>query len=83
MSKQVVGVRIELRDIKPKIWRRVVVPVTTTLEMLHQLIQVAFGWWNYHMWEFRIQGNSFMEPEIIDEYFKYEEIYDASEHDLK
>lgn len=83
MSKQVVGVRIELKYIEPKIWRRVVVPVTTTLEMLHEIIQVAFGWGNCHLWEFEIKGNSYMAPEVLNELFEFEEFYDTSDYDLK
>lgn len=33
---------IELRHLKPKIWRRVLVPETITLQRLHGVILAAF-----------------------------------------
>ncbi|WP_147477526.1 plasmid pRiA4b ORF-3 family protein, partial [Pseudomonas avellanae] len=35
---------IELKEIKPKVWRRVVVPETITLVKLHAVIQWVMGW---------------------------------------
>jgi Plasmid pRiA4b ORF-3-like protein len=45
---------IELRDLKPAIWRRVLVPQSVTLAKLHQVIQIAMGWTNSHLREFTI-----------------------------
>jgi hypothetical protein len=45
---------IELRDLKPAIWRRVLVPQSVTLAKLHQVIQIAVGWTNSHLHEFTI-----------------------------
>jgi hypothetical protein len=36
--------RIELEDIEPLIWRRVAVPVSMNLEVVHSLIQAAVRW---------------------------------------
>ena len=81
MSELVVGVRIELRNIRPKIWRRVVVPVSTTLFTLHETIQVAFGWWNYHLWDFEVQGENFGPPS--DDHFSWDlPMHDAMDFDL-
>ncbi|TAV38807.1 plasmid pRiA4b ORF-3 family protein [Rhizobium ruizarguesonis] len=54
-----VQVRISLDEIKPKIWRRLVLPSDWTLEQLHLAIQAAFNWWNYHLYEFHIGGLRF------------------------
>lgn len=48
--------KVQLRFIRPPIWRRVVLPDNATLGDLHQVIQVAMGWQNYHMHSFRIGG---------------------------
>ena len=40
---------IELRDLKPAIWRRVLVPQSVTLAKLHQVIQIAMGWTTSHL----------------------------------
>lgn len=46
--------RIELRRIQPKIWRRIEVPSTYTFWDLHSAIQDAMGWSDSHLHEFRV-----------------------------
>lgn len=54
-----VQIRISLDEIEPEIWRRIVVPVNWNLQQLHLTIQAAFNWWNYHLHEFRIEGQRY------------------------
>jgi Plasmid pRiA4b ORF-3-like protein len=67
--------KIILQEIKPPIWRRIQVP-DCTLADLHEIIQAAMGWENYHMHQFRINGKRYgmpdpdgleFGPKIIDE----------------
>lgn len=44
--------KVSLKNSKPPIWRRVLVPAGMELEALHQVIQVAFGWENSHLHQF-------------------------------
>ena len=44
--------RVELLDIEPPIWRRIRVPTNLPLEGLHDVIQIAMGWLDYHLHEF-------------------------------
>ncbi len=53
--------KITLLDIKPAIWRRIQVP-DCTLADLHEYIQAAFGWWNYHLHQFLIDGERYGPP---------------------
>ena len=39
-----------------QVWRQIVLPLNTTFDQLHQVIQIAFGWQNYHLHEFFIYG---------------------------
>ncbi|CAM3920035.1 hypothetical protein CCOS865_00926 [Pseudomonas reidholzensis] len=55
--------RIELEDIEPKIWRRVVVPDTITLTRLHKVIQAAMGWQDCHLHEFHIGAERYSVPD--------------------
>lgn len=55
--------KISLRGITPPIWRRVIVDGATTLDELHEVIQAAFGWWNYHLYEFEIGSSSYGIPD--------------------
>jgi Plasmid pRiA4b ORF-3-like protein len=45
---------VELADIEPRIWRRVVVADTTPLPLLHRVLQIIFNWKDYHLHEFKI-----------------------------
>lgn len=36
------------------VWRRVIVPVNRNFNELHEIIQIAFGWENNHLYEFYI-----------------------------
>jgi Plasmid pRiA4b ORF-3-like protein len=51
---EIATVRIELRDSNPVIWRQVEVPTSITLKVLHNVIQAAMGWFDYHLWEFTV-----------------------------
>lgn len=46
--------KISIKDAKPPIWRRVVVPGSMTLAKLHLVIQVSMGWLNAHLHQFSI-----------------------------
>lgn len=43
---------ITLREVHPPIWRRVHVRADLTLTDLHDVIQIAMGWENHHLWRF-------------------------------
>ena len=45
-------IKIELIDSEPQIWRRIIVPAEITFKRLHDTIQFAMGWWDYHLYEF-------------------------------
>ena len=53
--------RISLDEIKPPIWRRLVVPASITLDLLHDVFQVVMGWEDYHLHEFTIGGRRYTE----------------------
>lgn len=65
--------KITLLDIKPAIWRRIQVPDCTPAD-LHEYIQAAFGWWNYHMHQFDIDGERYGPPAPEDMDFGLEMI---------
>ena len=59
--------RVALRDIRPPVWRRVLVPGDVTLAELHEVVQDVMGWLDYHLWEFTVDGEIYTTPSI-DEY---------------
>ena len=62
MSERVARLRIELQELEPKIWRRVDMPLSTTLEALHEAIQMTMGWTFSHLWEFDLDGRCYGDP---------------------
>jgi hypothetical protein len=52
-------VKIALRGARPPIWRRLEVPSSITLYRLHQSIQAAFGWADYHLWVFETPADHY------------------------
>ena len=55
--------RIELLDVAPTVWRRLIVPETIKLPKLDRAIQTAFGWTNSHLHEFIIGGVEYAHPD--------------------
>ncbi|MBX7255885.1 MAG: hypothetical protein K1Y02_05955 [Candidatus Hydrogenedentes bacterium] len=70
---EVFQIKITLDDIKPPIWRRVLLPGNASLADLHFLIQDAMGWENGHLHEFEIAKKSYgpmndeLDTEWLDE----------------
>lgn len=48
-APEVYQLKIRLLGISPMIWRRVLVPASTTLRELHGVLQVAMGWEGIHL----------------------------------
>jgi pRiA4b ORF-3-like protein len=61
-ADQIATVRIELVDTDPPIWREVEVPSSISLKTLHAVIQAAFRWENYHLWEFSLGKRRYGPP---------------------
>ncbi len=62
VARQLV-LRVVLAHSRPAIWRSIVIPEAFTLEQLHRVVQLAFSWLDYHLYEFRIAGRRFQRPE--------------------
>lgn len=55
----ILQLRVDLRGAKPPIWRRLQVPGDITLATLHDVLQTAFAWSDYHMHAFETPYGSF------------------------
>jgi hypothetical protein len=55
--------RITLLDVRPPIWRRILIPGDATLAEVHETIQHAMGWTNSHLHEFDIRGRRYGMPD--------------------
>ena len=62
--------RAWLVDSEPEIWRTLVLDPRLTLEQLHTVLQIAFGWQNCHMHQFHEEdGRRYTTPVSFDRDF--------------
>lgn len=61
-SERVLHLHLSLRDIEPRIWRRIVVRESMWLSRLHDAIQVAFGWFDYQVHRFTVNDIPYGNP---------------------
>lgn len=54
--------RVVIKGIEPPVWRSIQVPESATLHRLHQVMQVAMGWANSHLFLFHVGGKVYGEP---------------------
>ena len=76
-STSVLQFKATLHEAKPPIWRRFTIPADKTLEDLHDVLQVLFGWVDYHLREFQIASKSYGLPDP-DEEFENEKLDDSN-----
>lgn len=62
MTEPIARIRIVLQDSRPEIWRRLDVPLSTTLLSLHDMIQIAFDWTDSHLFVFEADGKRYGIP---------------------
>jgi hypothetical protein len=60
---EIYQIKVTLLGTRPSIWRRLLVPAGLTLGQLHDVLQLAMGWQNCHMHEFRIGQKRFGTPD--------------------
>ena len=56
-SPAVLQIRIDLNEAQPPIWRRLNLRADLTLDVVHQVIQDAFGWADSHLHRFALGGS--------------------------
>jgi hypothetical protein len=61
-AKDIYQIKVTLLGTKPPIWRRLLVPAELTLAQLHDVLQIAMGWQNGHMHQFRLGRRYFGRP---------------------
>jgi len=77
--------KIQIKGIsKPPVWRKIAIPSNFTFQRFHDVIQVAFGWEDYHLFEFKdkeFQSNIRISVPVEDNFFDpdfFAEAKDAS-----
>ena len=55
--------KVVLLECRPPIWRRLQVPGSIRLSRLHDVIQIAMGWEDYHLHEFYLGDMRWADPD--------------------
>jgi len=58
-GQSVFRLRIQLQDVEPVVWRRVLVPGSVRLAKLSEMLLAAMGWTNSHLHAFRVGDKHF------------------------
>jgi len=64
----VIDAHVVIRDIEPKIWRRLLLPLDLNLAQFHEVLQASFGWTDSHLHQFNIGGLNYGAPEFEGEF---------------
>jgi hypothetical protein len=70
-------IKVTLEGIRPPVWRRLLVQSDISLGELHDIIQAAFGWLDYHLHQFIVGDTYFGVPD--PDYLGYVEMHDEEE----
>jgi len=65
-------IKVTIMNTEPPVWRRLRIPGSITFSQLHRIIQVAFGWLDYHLFRFEFEDAIVVEG---DPDFPVSEIY--------
>jgi hypothetical protein len=58
-SRKTYQIKVSIAGSDPMIWRRLALSGDMTLDVLHRVIQVAFGWEDCHLHEFEAKGRRY------------------------
>jgi hypothetical protein len=61
-SSKVYQLKISLKRVRPPIWRRVLIPATTRLGLLHEIIQIVMNWDGDHLHAFSVGDEQYGDP---------------------
>lgn len=77
VSERLYQFKITLLDSPTPIWRRIQVK-DSTLDKLHERIQTAMGWTNSHLHLFKIDGENYGDPDLLNDGFENFECIDST-----
>lgn len=52
----IVQIKVQLREVRPAVWRRIQIPATATMSDLHEVLQEVLGWTDSHLHEFEVDA---------------------------
>ena len=67
IKPQLLQFRLSVKDVKPEIWRKLLVSEDVTLSKLHSILQVLMGWSGRHYYAFVINEKRYSSVAENDE----------------
>jgi hypothetical protein len=61
-------VKVSLHGSKPPVWRRIEIPSAMRLDLVHEVLQLAFDWHGYHLHSFETVCGEFGAPDDDDDW---------------
>jgi hypothetical protein len=61
-------VKVSLHGAKPPVWRQIEIPSAMRLDLVHEVMQAAFGWDGYHLHAFETVCGEFGAPDDDDDW---------------
>lgn len=80
LKQSLYQIKVTLMDAPLPIWRRLQIPADTQLDLVHMLLQAAFGWMDSHLHEFKQGNERYGQIEVSED---DPEMLDETEYDLK
>ena len=77
VSERLYQFKITLLESPVPIWRRIQVK-DSTLDKFHERIQTAMGWTNSHLHQFKIAGENYGDPDLLNDGFEDFECIDST-----
>ena len=75
---------VTLNHVKPKVWRRLVVPSTLDFYDLHSIIQTSVGWTDSHLFNFSIEDSKNNRTiEMVGDEESVQENFGMAQHYMK
>ncbi|MEL7159258.1 MAG: plasmid pRiA4b ORF-3 family protein [Bacteroidota bacterium] len=65
---QIYQLKVSLEGISPPIWRRLLIPASTELAEVHEILQTAFDWLGYHLHQFIVGRDYFAPPSPYEDF---------------
>jgi hypothetical protein len=78
LPQEIYQLKVTLLETRPPIWRRLLVPAGLTLEVMHDVLQLAMGWTDSHLHEFRVGKKRFGKPDPDDQLMDLPDVSDES-----
>ena len=75
--------KISLDNTSPEIWRKILVRSNMNLLEFHLAIQISMGWTNSHLYEFKIENNSYQTLYENDDDYEENDFIDAGTETLE